>query len=463
MGLLGRSTQLNTAEMQAYTDFILQVTPPPNPNRALDNSLTSDQQAGSTFYLTQPVDAGILPCVGCHVLDTANGSFGTNGSASIEGEPQEFKVAQLRNLYEKVGMFGMPDVTFFNSGNNAHQGDQIRGFGFLHDGSVDTPFRFLGATLFNFPSDTERRQVEQFLLAFDTNLKPVVGQQVTLNSTNATVAGPRIDLLIARALAGDADLIVKGVVAGTPRGGRLLPNGTFETDNPTFFTPLSDSAVRNFAQTPGQEMTYTAVPLGSGIRMGVDRDEDGDYNLEDNCPAIANNSQTDTDTDQVGDACDNCPSDANENQLDTDNDGSGDACDSDDDNDGLSDALESTLGTNPLLADTDGDGLGDAAEISGGDPFTYDMGIDTNPNNDDTDGDGLLDGTDPDPLVAPDGDLAPWGAPDGQVNVADVLIATQLVLDRRTPGTLQYAHGDMNTDGVIDLADLLLIQQAVLQ
>ena len=62
-----------------------------------------------------------------------------------------------------------------------------------------------------------------------------------------------------------------------------------------------------------------------------------------------------------------------------------------------------------------------------------------------------------------DGDLAPWNAPDGQINAADVLIATQLVLGQRTSGALQYVHGDMNTDGVIDLADLLLIQQVVLQ
>jgi hypothetical protein len=62
-----------------------------------------------------------------------------------------------------------------------------------------------------------------------------------------------------------------------------------------------------------------------------------------------------------------------------------------------------------------------------------------------------------------DGDLAPWDNPDGQVNAADVLIAVQLALGRRTPGPLQFAHGDMNVDGVIDLADVLLIQQAVLQ
>ena len=62
-----------------------------------------------------------------------------------------------------------------------------------------------------------------------------------------------------------------------------------------------------------------------------------------------------------------------------------------------------------------------------------------------------------------DGDLAPWGSPDGQVNAADVLIATQLALGLRVPGTLQFAHGDMNFDDAIDLADLLLIKQIVLQ
>jgi len=64
------------------------------------------------------------------------------------------------------------------------------------------------------------------------------------------------------------------------------------------------------------------------------------------------------------------------------------------------------------------------------------------------------------PFLA-DGDLAPWNNPDGLINAADILIATQLVLGQRTPGTLQYAHGDMNADGKIDLADLLLITQAV--
>ena len=61
-----------------------------------------------------------------------------------------------------------------------------------------------------------------------------------------------------------------------------------------------------------------------------------------------------------------------------------------------------------------------------------------------------------------DGDLAPLGAPDGVINVADILIATRIVVGNLTPGALEYAHGDMNTDGVIDTTDLILIYRLVL-
>ena len=71
---------------------------------------------------------------------------------------------------------------------------------------------------------------------------------------------------------------------------------------------------------------------------------------------------------------------------DTDNDGTVDRLDSDDDNDGLSDADETRIGTDHLRIDTDGDGYNDKVDIF---PLDAKEAIDT-------DRDGLGDNTDPD-------------------------------------------------------------------
>ncbi|MEM1188420.1 MAG: hypothetical protein AAGI72_07825 [Pseudomonadota bacterium] len=93
-------------------------------------------------------------------------------------------------------------------------------------------------------------------------------------------------------------------------------------------------------------------------------------------------SFSDSDGDGVTDDRDNCLNAANANQLDTDGDGLGDVCDGDDDNDGLSDAREDSLGTNPMTSDTDGDGLSDFDEVEV---------HRTDPTLADTDGDGFSD------------------------------------------------------------------------
>ena len=352
VGLLGASNPISNSEMQAFADFILQVTYPPNPIRALDNSLTADQSAGKAFMTGSrridgvPIGDGLgFNCVGCHTLDPSRGFFGTDGEASFENEPQIFKIPHFRNAYQKVGMFGAAAVPEVLIGDNGHKGNQIRGFGFLHDGSNDTLFRFFRANVFSgiapsfpgtgFTSDTQRRQVEQFVLATDSNLAPIVGQQITLDATNSAVAGPRISLLIARANAPypvldypgarECDLVVKGVVAGKPKGWSFSGSSFVPDDGGA---SLTDAQLRALAASAGQALTYTCAPPGSGTRAGRDRDEDGRADGLDNCPAVKNASQGDGDADGVGNSCDNCSAVANASQGDADADGIGDACDS---------------------------------------------------------------------------------------------------------------------------------------
>ncbi|MFP8874064.1 MAG: thrombospondin type 3 repeat-containing protein [Myxococcota bacterium] len=87
------------------------------------------------------------------------------------------------------------------------------------------------------------------------------------------------------------------------------------------------------------------------------------------------NSILDTDGDGVEDGVDNCPNIANADQANFDGDAAGDACDSDDDNDGLDDVVETgtsvfidanNTGTDPRDADSDDDGVSDGDEVAAG-------------------------------------------------------------------------------------------------
>ena len=278
-GLLGRDAELTQTEMQAFTDFVLQVTYPPNPVRNLDNSLTASQLAGRNVYFG-PITDTVFNCNGCHVLDPAQGFFGSDGQTTFENEPQMFKVAHLRNMYQKVGMFGMPAVPFVAAGNNAHTGRQVRGFGFLHDGSIDTLFRFLNATVFS-TNNQQKLDLEQFILAFDSNLAPIVGQQATLTAANAGLPAlaQRLNLFDARAAQDECDVVAKGTVGGLQRGWVRLSDGNYRSDRVS--EPLDTPAALRFkATTPGQELTFTCVPPGTGERIGIDRDEDGFYDRD---------------------------------------------------------------------------------------------------------------------------------------------------------------------------------------
>lgn len=345
-GLNGKEAPLAPSLMQQFADFALQITPPPNPIRSLDGSLTASQQAGRNRYFGAATDGGVN-CSFCHVLDPAAGAFGTDGRSSFEAEPQHFKIAHLRNLYTKAGMFGMASTPGIGRSSSSHRGNQIRGFGVLHDGSIDTVTTFLSASVFTL-SAQEEEDLAAFMNAFDTNLAPVVGQQVTATSKNAAVANPRIAFLVSRAAtswpfvdttgtvvsgARECELIVKGnVLAGADSGSRgwvRRADGTFLSDRNTVYT---EAGLRTLAKKAGQELTYTCMPPGStptatGTRAGIDRDEDGVYDGLDNCRAAANATQADGDADAAGDACDNCVATANAAQGDADADGVGDDCD----------------------------------------------------------------------------------------------------------------------------------------
>ena len=342
-GLLGKDGILTPTDMQKFTDFTLQMILPPNPVANLDNSLTPSQINGANTYLNLITDGA--SCNTCHTFDPANGFFGSGGFETFDAEPQNFKVSHLRNMYDKVGAFGKG---LFSGGPGGTDAEMIKGFGYLHDGSVGSLKDFVSSTVFNL-SDQQEDELVDIMLAFPSDLAPIVGQQVTLTSNNSSVADPRINLLRQRAQATftslilggttrECDLIVKGVISDQQRGWLMQNNGSYIDDTGATIT---DDALRVLAgSTP---LTFTCVVPGSGQRAAIDRDEDTVLDGNDNCDAIVNLSQ-----------------------LNFDGDNQGDACDEDDDNDELSDADEAIIGTNSLNPDTDGDGFLDGVEVLAG-------------------------------------------------------------------------------------------------
>ena len=236
---------------------------------------------------------------------------------------------------------------------------------------------------------------------------------------------------------------------------------------------------------------------GQGDLCDINDDNDSWDDTVDNCPLIANDPQTNSDADSHGDVCDNCPMVVNEGQLDTDGDTFGDLCDSDDDDDGYPDGSDNCpLAANPLQEDYDGDGTGDVCDADADndgllnseethsstlDDDTDDdnypdydeywhngqagyqqafvpiiiIGKDTSPSNADTDSDGLLDGDEVylyayDPLKA---DSDSNGTPDGQEDAdGDGLVN----VDDPLPLLTNYADGDLDESGAVDVADALL-------
>ena len=183
----------------------------------------------------------------------------------------------------------------------------------------------------------------------------------------------------------------QGLAAGVPGGlsaGGLAYVGT----DPGVFQADGDAGASTTDPTNADTDADTAVDGAEDLDL--DGVFDGDLPGTASDETDPNNA--DSDSDGMSD-----DAEGGAGGPDSDNDGTIDALDplgGDSDGDTLADALETSLGTDPLDPDTDGDGLDDAADLDPLDADTDDDGLadgdepTTDPATFDTDGDGLGDG-----------------------------------------------------------------------
>ncbi len=314
VNLMGAEDTLSAVDMQAFTDFVMTVTYPPNPDVRLDNTLDSEPpEANAETGLIFFEGSG---CMACH-----DGLAGTNGFIMARDQMpgaggQVLKVPQLRNLYTKLGFsageggkpgqpgqrggrgqrsqrgqrggrgqlgelkpgqggkHGLPGAEPAPSSLLSGVGGVVkRGFGFTHDGAFPTISEFLDNMA--MPGDNEPH-IEAFLLSFPTGTAAAVGHQVTLGPGTAgdPEARATIATLEAQAEAGSIELVVKGVVGGEVRGYWFDGGaGSYRPDRAGEPTLKPGSLLA--AVAAGAELTWLGVPPLTGERVGIDRDLDG--------------------------------------------------------------------------------------------------------------------------------------------------------------------------------------------
>jgi YVTN family beta-propeller protein len=302
---------LTASEMRELRDFLGSIRFPPNPNRRFDNSLSTNLPLpGHKALGADVLPAGApLPngdalaglaafnrqvnfCTTCHTLPTGLGADmalqggvlkpippGPNGghhfplAFRLEG-PLRSKAAQFRNLAERTGMDGS-------------QSQSRAGFGFGHDGSVDSLTRFLLGV--RVVQDREIADFIALLLSvsgadlglegapMDPTPPAAVGRQLTLSSP--TVPALLAEMLaLARSPTSRVELVVHGMKNREPRGWCHQGTGhQFQSDRRLEAATLDELLA---LAAPGNELTFTVVSRGTGIRLGLDRDLDGVFDRD---------------------------------------------------------------------------------------------------------------------------------------------------------------------------------------
>jgi hypothetical protein len=332
--LLGDDTQLTTQEMQEFEDFLATIAFPPNPFRNFDNTMPATLDtgqftpsrfgpAGQPLPLGRPntglnrfrditnqgrLDTAAFACVTCHNLPSGTGpdatfsagqfrpiNAGPNGErhhqlVSIDGSDNiTFKTPQLRNAYLKLGF-------------ECTQTESLAGFGFAHDGGVDSIARFCSEPLFFVTGNQDIADLTAFIMCFAGSDLPAgglttpligpgtpskdvpasIGAQTTV-ADGANVPPAQSALInqmiaLAQAASSRVGVVVKGVV-GSEQRGFVYRSATqmFQSDRASqVLTPAALLALAH----PGNELTYTVVPRNEDTRVGIDRDEDGVFDRD---------------------------------------------------------------------------------------------------------------------------------------------------------------------------------------
>jgi DNA-binding beta-propeller fold protein YncE len=271
--------RLSEPGMKLFKRFLLSLEFSANPNLTLMGSLPEmiaggDPRRGFDLYKNHKFFEG-FKCGSCHSRPSGGNKAVLDAGSFLLSQP--FKIPHLRNLYKK---------TDFDQSAGA---ESFSGFGLAPDGSFDTMSHYLSQPFFGNIRDDESIKIDlnAYLLCFDTGTAPAVGHTVTISPGIRDLEGRlmRIQILQEQAELRGIDLVGLGVISGRRQGLIYWPKtARYHFDNSNQ-EPLTLEGLIHFAEQ-GSGITLMGVPPGSGLRMGIDRNQDGIPNGNSGFPEV---------------------------------------------------------------------------------------------------------------------------------------------------------------------------------
>ncbi len=260
--------QLSESNMELFKRFLLSLEFPANPNLALNGSLPetlagADPRRGFDLYKKHKFFEGFT-CGSCHSRPSGGNKAVLDAETFLLSQP--FKIPHLRNLYKKMDFDQSPGA------------DSLSGFGLAPDGSFDTLSNYLSQPFFgNIRNDESiKKDLNAYLLCFDTGTAPAVGHAITIRSgfDDRDDRWISIQILQEQAELGGIDLVGHGSIGGRRQGMIYWPKtARYHFDNSNQ-EPLPLEDLIHLADQ-GTAITLMGVPPDSGIRMGIDGNQDG--------------------------------------------------------------------------------------------------------------------------------------------------------------------------------------------